>query len=223
MARTSLGPPLSGQPERHRFGRVGYLELEPRGWDEAGKGASCGQRRGRASQTSDCPAQCCSIGDLPCSVGLRSRILRLGRDDLLPCRSLVARSSLCRLLALNALLPLRSAAARPQVLHIDLQRKLHPLMKDMTPLPSIYDPKARFDPHSLSRRVVAMTNQNTPFSPSHLTLVSSPALSPQFIAANQKERADNVIKGSKKEQMEQVKKDILAFKEKNGLDQARGG
>jgi myo-inositol-1-phosphate synthase len=41
---------------------------------------------------------------------------------------------------------------------------------------------------------------------------------PDFIAANQGERADNVLTGTKQEQMEQVRKDIRDFKEKNGLD-----
>ena len=41
---------------------------------------------------------------------------------------------------------------------------------------------------------------------------------PDFIAANQGERADNVLKGSKQEQMEQIRKDIRDFKANNGLD-----
>ncbi|KAI8925611.1 hypothetical protein BC831DRAFT_460314 [Entophlyctis helioformis] len=41
---------------------------------------------------------------------------------------------------------------------------------------------------------------------------------PDYIAANQEERADNLIHGSKQEQLEQVRKDIREFKEKNGLD-----
>src|SRR5690349_12710174 len=42
---------------------------------------------------------------------------------------------------------------------------------------------------------------------------------PDFIAANQAERADNVIKSSHKfEQMEQIRKDIRDFKAKNKLD-----
>jgi myo-inositol-1-phosphate synthase len=52
---------------------------------------------------------------------------------------------------------------RAQVLDFELQKQLVPLMKDMVPLPGIYDPA--------------------------------------FIAANQAERADNVIKGSKREQV----------------------
>jgi len=39
-----------------------------------------------------------------------------------------------------------------------------------------------------------------------------------FVAANQSERADNVIKGTKKEAVEQVRKDIRDFKAANGLD-----
>jgi len=39
-----------------------------------------------------------------------------------------------------------------------------------------------------------------------------------FIAANQKERANNIMKGSKQEMMEQIRKDIREFKEKNKVD-----
>merc|ERR1719410_2467756 len=42
---------------------------------------------------------------------------------------------------------------------------------------------------------------------------------PDFIAANQGERADNVLTGTKQEQMEQICKDIRDFKKDNGLDQ----
>eukprot|EP00164_Ancoracysta_twista_P001270 GFYU01001668.1.p2 GENE.GFYU01001668.1~~GFYU01001668.1.p2 ORF type:complete len:543 (+),score=206.19 GFYU01001668.1:215-1843(+) len=41
---------------------------------------------------------------------------------------------------------------------------------------------------------------------------------PEFIAANQSDRADNVLTGSKQEQMEQIRADIRDFKAKNGLD-----
>ncbi|OMH83219.1 Inositol-3-phosphate synthase, partial [Zancudomyces culisetae] len=41
---------------------------------------------------------------------------------------------------------------------------------------------------------------------------------PDFIAANQSERADNVLKGSKQENLEQIRKDIRDFKANNGLD-----
>lgn len=41
---------------------------------------------------------------------------------------------------------------------------------------------------------------------------------PDFIAANQGERADNVLTGSKNEQMEHLRNDIRAFKQNNGLD-----
>ena len=39
-----------------------------------------------------------------------------------------------------------------------------------------------------------------------------------FVAANQQSRADNVITGTKSEQIAQVRKDLREFKEKNGLD-----
>ncbi|KAJ1668773.1 Myo-inositol-1-phosphate synthase [Coemansia sp. RSA 1813] len=41
---------------------------------------------------------------------------------------------------------------------------------------------------------------------------------PDFIAANQEERADNVIKGTKQEQLEHLRKDIRDFKHANALD-----
>lgn len=41
---------------------------------------------------------------------------------------------------------------------------------------------------------------------------------PDFIAANQVERADNLLTGSKQEQMEQLRKDIRNFKSQNSLD-----
>jgi myo-inositol-1-phosphate synthase len=41
---------------------------------------------------------------------------------------------------------------------------------------------------------------------------------PDFIAANQGERADNVLSGTKQEQMDHLRKDIQDFKKKNGLD-----
>lgn len=42
---------------------------------------------------------------------------------------------------------------------------------------------------------------------------------PDFIAANQGERADNVLTGTKQEQMEKIRQDIQDFKAKNELDQ----
>ena len=65
---------------------------------------------------------------------------------------------------------LADAMSRAKVLDINLQKQLRPLMKDMVPMPGIYDP--------------------------------------DFIAANQEARADNLIKGTKKQQMEQVIQDI---------------
>ena len=41
---------------------------------------------------------------------------------------------------------------------------------------------------------------------------------PDFIAANQNDRADNVLQGSKQEQMKQIQKDIQEFKANHSLD-----
>ncbi|KAJ2475969.1 Myo-inositol-1-phosphate synthase, partial [Coemansia sp. RSA 2320] len=41
---------------------------------------------------------------------------------------------------------------------------------------------------------------------------------PDFIAANQEERANNVMGGTKQEQLEQLRKNIRDFKQTNGLD-----
>ncbi|GIL73127.1 hypothetical protein Vretimale_4734 [Volvox reticuliferus] len=75
---------------------------------------------------------------------------------------------------------LAEAMERSKVLDWTLQEQLVPYMRDMVPLPGIYDP--------------------------------------DFVAANQEERADNVVKGSKREQMEAVRQQIREFKETNSLD-----
>ena len=62
----------------------------------------------------------------------------------------------------------------------ELQQQLVPYMKDMVPLPGIYDP--------------------------------------DYIAANQDQRADSLIKGSKHEQMETVREQIRDFKQSTGVD-----
>nr|CVV42517.1 myo-inositol phosphate synthase [Anguilla anguilla] len=41
---------------------------------------------------------------------------------------------------------------------------------------------------------------------------------PEFIAANQKDRADNLITGTKAEQLDQIRRDIQDFKQKGGVD-----
>ncbi|KAJ9508624.1 hypothetical protein QJQ45_027906 [Haematococcus lacustris] len=69
---------------------------------------------------------------------------------------------------------------RAQVLDWSLQQQLVPHMRDLVPLPGIYDP--------------------------------------EFIAANQEERADNIIKGTKAEQVQVVRSQIRAFKESTGVD-----
>lgn len=75
---------------------------------------------------------------------------------------------------------LADAMERAQVLDFELQRQLVPYMKDLVPLPAIYDPN--------------------------------------FIAANQEARADNLIKGSRSEQVATVRQQIRDFKASTGVD-----
>lgn len=79
-------------------------------------------------------------------------------------------------------MPLDKAMERAGVLEVDLQNKVAPLMKDITPLPAIFDPS--------------------------------------FVAANQQERADNILPSTmgKFEMMEKIRQDMRDFKAKNGLD-----
>jgi myo-inositol-1-phosphate synthase len=77
-------------------------------------------------------------------------------------------------------LNMAEAMERAQVLPYDLQRQLVPYLKDIKPLPSIYEP--------------------------------------DFIAANQADRADNLIEGNKAEQVAKLRQDIREFKETNKLD-----
>ena len=77
-------------------------------------------------------------------------------------------------------LNLAEAMERAQVLDFELQKQLVPYMRDIVPLPGIYDPA--------------------------------------FIAANQADRADNVISGSRAEQVEAVRGHIRAFKAAQGVD-----
>jgi myo-inositol-1-phosphate synthase len=75
---------------------------------------------------------------------------------------------------------LGDAMARAEVMDVDLQRQLYPLMKDMRPMPSIYFP--------------------------------------DFIAANQSDRADNVLTGTKREQLDAIRANIRDFKAREHLD-----
>lgn len=77
-------------------------------------------------------------------------------------------------------LNMADAMERAQVLDFELQKQLVPFMKDMVPLPGIYDPS--------------------------------------FIAANQADRANNVIKGSKREQVDVIRSQIRAFKAERQVD-----
>jgi myo-inositol-1-phosphate synthase len=77
-------------------------------------------------------------------------------------------------------LNMAEAMERAKVLDFELQKQLVPYMKELMPLPGIYDPA--------------------------------------FIAANQEARADNIIKGSRQQQVEEVRRHIRQFKADSGVD-----
>lgn len=75
---------------------------------------------------------------------------------------------------------LADAMERAKVFEYDLQRQLKPYLKDIVPLPSIYDE--------------------------------------DFVAANQKSRANNVLEGTKQELLDHIRNDMKTFKTKNNVD-----
>lgn len=75
---------------------------------------------------------------------------------------------------------LADAMVRAKVFDYDLQRQLKPFMKDIVPLPSIYDE--------------------------------------DFVAANQKSRANNALEGTKFEMLNTIRQNMRDFKEKNNCD-----
>lgn len=115
---------------------------------------------------------------------------------------------------------------RAQVLDVELQDELYPHMKDLMPLPSIYFPDfiaANQADRCVSTNTVAawgrwlalravalnalLTNRKASIC---LPFLCSPHHPPHS--------ADNVLQGSKQEQMEAVRGHIRAFKAQHGLD-----
>lgn len=78
-------------------------------------------------------------------------------------------------------LDLEAGMRRAEVLDVDLQRRLGPMMREMKPLPGIFDLN--------------------------------------FVAENQLERADNILRDmSKLQQVEKIRRDLREFKKANGVD-----
>lgn len=72
---------------------------------------------------------------------------------------------------------------------------------------------------AMERAMVLDYNLQVQLKETMKTMVPRPAIyEKDFIAANQESRADNVLKGSKWEQVEALRIDIRDFKEKHGLD-----
>lgn len=76
------------------------------------------------------------------------------------------------------------------------------------PLSEALDRAAVFEP-DLKRQLYPLMKSMKPLPA---------AFDPNFVAANQSERADNLIPGTKKEQLEKIRADIRNFKAENELD-----
>lgn len=72
---------------------------------------------------------------------------------------------------------------------------------------------------AMKRAQVFDYNLQEKLYPSMSSIIPLPSIySPSFIAANQSDRVDNVIKGNKKEQLSTIRQHIKDFKSKNQLD-----
>jgi hypothetical protein len=127
-----------------------------------------------------------------------------------------------------------------QVLDFELQRQLVPYMKDMMPLPGIYDQDfIAANQVQLALGLPTMHKAHMTYAPGpclafdssiacpyHLRLTSNKigtigTRSHSFhnsLTCSQEERATNVIKGSKAEQVATVRQQIREFKESSGVD-----
>lgn len=107
-----------------------------------------------------------------------------GRDVFVPMKSVVPMADVNDIVLGGwdiSSLNIAESMDRAQVIEPDLRRKLHPYMKDMSPLPAAFD-------------------QN-------------------FIAKNQKPRADNIIQSDDKQvQLDQLREDIREFKKTHSLE-----
>ena len=105
-----------------------------------------------------------------------------------------------------------------QVLAVELQRQLAPYTKETpcTGANTRYSPdihaNAQVLDFELQRQLVPYMKDMTPLPGIY---------DPDFIAANQDTRADNVIKGTTKEQLDTIRRDIRTFKEQNQARQLR--
>jgi hypothetical protein len=125
------------------------------------------------------------------------------------------------------------------VLDWTLQQQLVPFMKDMVPLPGTWAMHAMpccalpcMPCHAMPCHAMPCSLSVSLRGSSRLLVGQVMALclswsahlphagiyDPDFIAANQEERADNIIKGSKAEQVHTVRRQIREFKASNGVD-----
>lgn len=112
---------------------------------------------------------------------------------------------------------LADAMKRAEVIDWDLQQKLVPHMKDLVPLPSIYDSS-----FIAGKRISC---SQSPLFPLSINLERAAPFFSSFShrsannTGNQSDRADNLLSCSNKwDQVAQLREDIRAFKRSNSLD-----
>jgi myo-inositol-1-phosphate synthase len=146
-------------------------------------GGLIANREGISWQTKEGPKAPNYFGSITQSSTVRIGADANGEDTYVPLKALVP------IVEMNDLVVggwdindknLADAMERAQVFDYDLQRQLKPYMKDIVPLPSIYDE--------------------------------------DFVAANQKTRANNCLEGTKAEMVATIRQNMKDFKEANGCD-----
>lgn len=110
-----------------------------------------------------------------------------------------------------------------QVLDFELQRQLVPYMKDLTPLPGIYDQdfiaaNQASDLGSEYHMCCGGSLSMGEVGSCNLYVYSRCMMLTWLMSSPQEERANNLIKGTKSEQVETVRRQIREFKESSGVD-----
>jgi len=146
-------------------------------------GGLIANREGISWETKEGPQTPNYFGSITQSSTVRIGADANGEDTYVPLKALVPMVEMNDLIVGGwdiSNMNLADCMERAKVFDYDLQRQLKPYMKDIVPLPSIYDE--------------------------------------DFVAANQKTRANNCLEGTKQEMLETIRQNMRDFKEKNNCD-----
>merc|ERR1712137_829748 len=146
-------------------------------------GGLIANREGISWETKEGPQTPNYFGSITQSSTVRIGADANGEDTYVPLKALVPMVEMNDLIVGGwdiSNMNLADCMERAKVFDYDLQRQLKPYMKDIVPLPSIYDE--------------------------------------DFVAANQKTRANNCLEGTKQEMLETIRQNMRDFKEKNNSE-----